>query len=234
MDKQAIHLSDLHRILFGDAPTIFALEVFIRSIITYLMLLVIIRWLGKRMRGQVTILEMAVMLTLGAIVSTAMQIPESGILMAALVLLCTLSFERGVSWLEFKSRRVERLTQGEISILVRDGVIQHREMAAVRISNLQLLADLRSKGVYNLGMVKRVYLESSGMFTIFKAKEEQPGLATFPFEDPDMLYKCQPAGPATCTNCGLVKENRDNAPCPNCGNNKWTGAIKSENRIYEK
>jgi uncharacterized membrane protein YcaP (DUF421 family) len=87
MNKQDIHLYDLHRILFGDAPTIFILEVLIRTIITYFVLLVITRWLGKRMSGQVSITEMAIMLTLGAIVSVAMQVPESGILMAALVLL---------------------------------------------------------------------------------------------------------------------------------------------------
>jgi uncharacterized membrane protein YcaP (DUF421 family) len=224
MDKQAIHLSDLHRILFGDAPTVFILEVLIRAVITYLTLLVVIRWLGKRMRGQVTILEMAVMLTLGAIVSTAMQVPESGILMATLVLLCTLSFERGISWLEFKSTRVERITQGQISILVRDGTVQQKEMAKVRISNLQLFADLRSKGIYNLGMVKRVYLEASGMLTIFKNKEEKPGLATFPTEDKAIGDKYKPLELLTCFNCGLIRQVGQTQPCRECGHEHWVHA----------
>ena len=199
MDKKSIHLSDLHRILFGDAPAIYIVEVFIRTLCTYFILLVVIRWLSKRMRGQVTILEMAFMLTLGAIVSTVMQVPECGILMAVLVLLCTLTFEWGLSWLEFKSTRVERITQGELTILVKHGVIQPKEMAAVRIFNPRLLADLRGKGIYNLGIIKRVYLEASGMFTIYKAKEQQPGLSTLPSEDPEIHRKCQPTDLFSCS-----------------------------------
>lgn len=67
MEKKDIHFNDLHRLLFGEAPAIFLLEVFIRTLFTYLILLVITRWLGKRMTGQLSITEMAVMLTLGAI-----------------------------------------------------------------------------------------------------------------------------------------------------------------------
>src|ERR1700760_1914703 len=99
MDKKDIHLYDWHRILFGDAPSIFLVEVFIRTLITYFILLIAIRWLGKRMSSQLSITEMAVMLTLGAIVSVAMQVPESGVLMAITVLICTLTFEKGLSWL---------------------------------------------------------------------------------------------------------------------------------------
>ena len=80
MKKEEIHRGDWHRILIGTAPTEFLLEVLIRTIIIYLFLLVTLRLMGKRMGGQLTISELAVMLTLGAIVSVAMQIPEKGLL----------------------------------------------------------------------------------------------------------------------------------------------------------
>lgn len=227
MDKDAIHISDIHRILFGDAPAIFLLEVFIRTIITYFILLTVTRWLGKRMTGQLSIAEMAVMLTLGAIVSVAMQVPESGILMAVMVLTCTLTFERGLAWLEFKNKKIERLSQGKLSILVKDGIIQQQEMSQVAVSNQQLFAELRSKGVYNLGMLKRVYLEASGIFSIYKVETEKAGLSTFPPDDSAIVKKYHPTTLFCCTNCGYVRRRpeQDSKICIDCGHEEWTGAI---------
>src|SRR3954466_6809645 len=110
MKKYEIHLADWQRMLFGQAPPIFLLEVFVRTLIIYVFLLFVLRWLGKRMSGQLTILEMAVMLTLGAIVSVAMQIPDRGLTLSMLVLFCTLAFQRGLSLWGIKSARIEELT----------------------------------------------------------------------------------------------------------------------------
>src|ERR1700710_487373 len=127
MKKEEIHIDDIQRILFGQTPPIFLLETFIRSLIIFVCLLVVVRWLGKRMSGQLTIMEMAVMLTLGAIVSVGMQVPDRGILLSILVLLVTLTFHRGLGKLGFKSARIEDLTQGKMSLLVKDGVLEVKE-----------------------------------------------------------------------------------------------------------
>src|SRR3954463_8233878 len=120
MKKFEIHLADWQRILFGQTPPVFLLEVFVRTLIIYMFLLFVLRWLGKRMSGQLTILEMAVMLTLGAIVSVGMQTPDRGITLSMIVLFCTLAFQQGLSWLGIKSARVEEISQGRISTLLKD------------------------------------------------------------------------------------------------------------------
>src|SRR5438874_3764069 len=99
MKKDEIHLEDIKRILFGQAPPEFLLETFIRTLIIYIVLLLVIRWLGKRMSGQLTIMEMTVMLTLGAIVAVPMQMPDRGLLQGILILLCVAGLQRGVSLL---------------------------------------------------------------------------------------------------------------------------------------
>lgn len=45
MNKDEIHLYDLRRILLGNAPVEFLLEIVIQSVITYIVLLVIVRLL---------------------------------------------------------------------------------------------------------------------------------------------------------------------------------------------
>jgi uncharacterized membrane protein YcaP (DUF421 family) len=226
MKKEEIHLDDIKRILFGQAPPIFLLEVLIRTLIIYIFLLFVVRWLGKRMSGQLTIMEMAVMLTLGAIVSVAMQVPDRGILLSMLLLLCTLLFHRGLGKLGFKNVGIEKLTQGRMSLLVVDGVMQMDEMRKCRVSHQQLFAQLRGSGIYNLGKVRRVYMEACGLFSIFEAGEDKPGLAVLPPDDQQMLNIQQQANMLACINCGLVKDKTNELlPCSDCGHDEWVGAV---------
>src|SRR5215217_53846 len=134
MDKKDIKIEDIQRILFGNAPPEFLLEVLLRSTLIYLVLLIIVRLLGKRMKGQLTITEMAVMITLGAIISAPMQVPDRGIFQAALVLVVIMLLQQGLTWLGIKSRRVEVLTQGRMKLLVKDGVVQLKDHKEVQIS----------------------------------------------------------------------------------------------------
>jgi uncharacterized membrane protein YcaP (DUF421 family) len=230
MKKEEIFLSDVYRILFGNAPIEFLLEVLIRTIIIYLVLIVVLRIMGKRMSGQLTISELAVMVTLGAIVSAPMQIPERGILQGVAVLIFALFFQRGLNYIAVKNKRAEKLIQGEEDILVKDAVMQLKALAANKISKQQLFASLRNEGIYNLGEVDRVYIEAAGLFSIFHAKKAKPGLSLFP--DPDheihtMQYSVQPEL-MVCCNCGTThKSCAARFSCEICGHKKCAAAIQS-------
>lgn len=228
MKKHEIHLEDWQRLLFGQTPPIFLLEVFIRTFIIYIFLLFTLRWIGKRMSGQLTILELSIMLTLGAIVSVAMQVPDRGIALSMFVLFCTLVFHHGLSWLGVKSARVEELSYGKISLLVKDGVLQLDEMSKCRISHQQLYAQLRDNGIFNLGAVQRVYLEACGLFTIVKTKSDKAGLPILPPDDKPALALLQSNEQMACYNCGrMANSNAELAACPNCGEQNWTHSVLS-------
>jgi uncharacterized membrane protein YcaP (DUF421 family) len=228
MKKHEIHLEDWQRILFGQAPPIFLLEVLIRTFIIYVFLLFTLRWLGKRMNGQLTILELSIMLTLGAIVSVAMQVPDRGITLSMFVLFCTLAVHRLVSWLGVKSARIEELSFGKMSLLVKDGVLQLDEMSKCRISNQQLFAELRSNGIFNLGKVQRVYLEACGLFSIIQSKSDIPGLPILPPDDRSALHLLQRHDQMACCNCGrMADQGNTSTVCPNCGNEEWTQTATS-------
>jgi len=227
MKKEELHLDDFQRILFGQAPPIFLVEVFIRTLLIFIFLMFVLRWLGKRMSGQLTIMEMAVMLTLGGIVSVGMQIPDRGIILSMLILLVTLVFHRGLGKLGFKSARIENLTQGELSLLVKDGTLQVKEMARCRISRQQLFAQLRSSEVYNLGKVKRVYIEACGVFSIFETEDPKPGLPVLPPDDQRMFALQSPVELIACVYCGTVKSKQQEGTsnCDSCGCHQFTDAV---------
>jgi uncharacterized membrane protein YcaP (DUF421 family) len=233
MKKDEIYLEDIKRILYGLAPPEFMLEVFLRTVIIYVALLFIVRWLGKRMSGQLTIMEMAVMLVVGAVVSVPMQVPDRGLLQGGLLLLCIVLFQRGISWLGFKSGKIEDLTQGKASMLVKDGILQLKEMKKVRISHQQLYSQLRQENIFNLGAVDRVYLEAHGLFSIFEAEKAKPGLSILPPDDQEIIqtkkqafnYAATPVELLACINCGYVKPKTKPEKCEDCGHEDWINAI---------
>src|SRR3954463_6332856 len=140
MEQSPPKFGEWHRLLFGDAPPAFLVEVVIRTLVVFIVLLVLARFLGKRMNGQLTITEMAVMLTLGAIAASGMQIPQRGILQALFVLILACVFQRSLTLLEMKSRRLEAKLQGSASLLVKNGVIELPGLKSARVSRDQLFA----------------------------------------------------------------------------------------------
>ncbi|TWR30924.1 DUF421 domain-containing protein [Mucilaginibacter pallidiroseus] len=230
MKKEEINLSDWTRILLGEAPPIFLLEVLIRSIITYVLLLIVVSWLGKRMSGQLTIMEMAVMLTLGAIVSVPMQTPDRGVLQGLTLLLCAVGFQRGISYIGFRSHKFENITRGKPNILVNDGLIDLEQMVANRISRQQLFSVLRGQKIFNLGAVERVYLEACDLLSVYPAAKPQYGLPIYPPDDAQdrngEMTSAEKAGDyKACVNCGNVTKENQHSPCRICGENSFTHAI---------
>ncbi|QJD96852.1 DUF421 domain-containing protein [Mucilaginibacter robiniae] len=234
MKKEEIHLEDFKRILFGQAPPEFLLETFIRTLIIYIVLLFIVRWLGKRMIGQLTIMELAVMLTLGAIVSVPMQVPDRGLLQGALLLVCAVFFQRGISLIGFRRGKFEDIAQGKTSLLVKDGVLQLEQMEKDRISRQQIYAELRQQKIFNLGMVDRLYAEAEGVFSVFKSNQPKSGLPILPPDDQEIMqiqHQASTQPPQSiqlmvCVSCGLIKpQSQQDTACNHCGHDEWVNAI---------
>jgi uncharacterized membrane protein YcaP (DUF421 family) len=227
MKKEEIHLGDWQRLLLGQAPLEFLLEVALRTLIIYIVLLLALRVLGKRMGAQLTVAELSVMIMLGGIVAVPMQIPDRGLLHGTLVLACLTGLYRGVNWLAFKYRRVERLTQGHLHIVVADGVLDLQVLAATRLSREQLFANLRAADIQQLGQVKRAYLEANGEFSIYEQKPPRPGLSVLPEKD-EAIRRAEPADEKfhVCQCCGQpAPAAGPSAQCPNCGRNHWAPGV---------
>jgi uncharacterized membrane protein YcaP (DUF421 family) len=230
MKKEDIHPFDLARIIFGEAPPLFLVEVFVRTLIMYIALLLFLKWLGKRMNSEISVMEMTIMIMVGAIISVPMQFPESGLLQGMLILLCTLGIYNGLNWLSVKKQSVEKLVQGEPVLLLKDGVLQLGVMEKSRVSRQQLFSILRNHRIFNLGQVRRVYLEACGLFSVFEQKEPRPGLPIFPPRDSALLDTQQEVVEPVCTNCGFVQRSAvSEEMCFKCGKISWIRA-----RIFQQ
>jgi len=229
MEKDEIHLNDIKRILFGQAPPEFLLEVFVRTLIIFTFCLVVVKWLGKRMSGQISVMEMTIMIIIGALISIPMQAPSRGLMQGLLLLIALYGIYTFVNWLGYKNKKTEILLHGKAIMLVKDNRLVIPEMKAAHISKQQVFAELRNKDVFNLGEVKRMYLEACGIISIYKEEKAKPGLLVFPVEDAVVIAPTSTLSEAcyACDNCGfVVGKTGTQSACKHCSCNAWTAAAK--------
>jgi uncharacterized membrane protein YcaP (DUF421 family) len=221
-----------NRLLLGNAPAGFLLELVVRVAVIYSVLLVLVRLLGKRMSGQVSNLELAVMMVLGAIVSPPFQMPERGMLPALVLLGGVLILHQGLTQLGARSRRAEEVTQGRPTLLLEDGRLHSDALHKAGLSNDQLFAVLRTHSVTHLGELKRVYFEACGEFSLLRASEPKPGLSVQPESDERLQAASAKGGGAwACRRCGHVVSEKNRASrCEHCGSDTWAEAVVAEAR----
>ena len=129
------------------------------------------------MKGQLSIGELAVILTLGAVIASALQLPTAGMLPSVVILLAALGMHRLTNWLVFKYRPVELAQQGD---LVRNGCLELATMRHHALSQEQLFGLLRNEKIAQLNELKRVYLEATGRLSYYRLAEPKPGLSILP------------------------------------------------------
>lgn len=230
MQPEDIHITDYMRIILGDVPWSFLIEVIIRIGFIYLLLMVSMRFMGKRMASTLSNSELAALVSLAAAVGVPMLAPERGMLPALIIAFIVVSIQRLISYYSYKSIKFEFVALGDISVLVKDGRMQLDVMKKNRVSPERLLAEFRSAGISNLGKVRRSYFEATGEFTNYIYENPRPGLCILPEWDESFRSEHQETVDTfACCNCGntIEKERDKDWPCSNCGEQEWASAIIS-------
>lgn len=150
---------------------------YIRTVILYLVLVGIIRLMGKRQVGQMEPSEFVVTMLVANLASIPMQ--DSGIsLLSGLVpMLTVLGVELLLSALCLRSIRLRRLLCGKPVILIENGRIIRENLRKTRVTLDELTGHLRQKDVLDLRAVQYAILETNGNLSVFPYPKEKPASA---------------------------------------------------------
>jgi len=231
MKPQQIHLDDWHRILIGDVPAAFYLELIIRAAFIYALLMVCMRLLGKRMSSRLSRLELAAITALAAAIGVPMMSPDRGLVPALVIAGIVVGMTRVIQALTVRNRRFEKIIEGDVDRLVENSTLRFTAMARVKISRERVFAHLRRQHIVHLGAVKRFYMESNGDFALILYEASRPGLSLLPDWDEEFwARKVKPTDVLLCRNCGIEKEGHTHTvgngiQCTNCGAAHWTHAV---------
>ena len=150
---------------------------YMRTLVLYLVLLTVIRLLGKRQIGQMEPSEFVVTMLIANLATIPME--EVGIpLYAGLVpMLAVLGAELVLSGLSMKNIRLRRLLCGKPVILIDNGRILRDNLLRTRVTMDELTGHLREKDVLDIRSVQYAILETNGNLSVFPYPAEAPASA---------------------------------------------------------
>jgi uncharacterized membrane protein YcaP (DUF421 family) len=223
MHKDDIKINDWLRILVGETPAVFFLEIILRAIIVYAILMIAFRSMGSRMASELNRIEQASLVTLAAAIGVPIQSPDRGIIPAVIIAIVVVLSGRLIARKSSRNEKFEKISQGKINTLVEDGTLMVSMIKKTTLTRERIFAQLRSNKIIHLGEVRRLYFESNGSFTIVKQETPMPGLVILPEHDLSFLATLPRTKEIVCCYCGHEKDEMNT--CNNCGKDKWEQAI---------
>ena len=150
---------------------------YMRTIILYLTMILVLRLMGKRQIGQMEPSEFVVSMMVANLATIPME--DDGIaLFAGFVPIATiLGAELVLSHLNLKNTRLRRLLCGKPVILIENGTIMQQNLRKARISLDELTGHLREKDVLDIQSVQYAILETNGNLSVFPYPKEKPASA---------------------------------------------------------
>ena len=145
----------------------------IRAFILYVLVFFCMRLMGKRQLGELQPTELVITILVSAIVAVPMQensLPLGNSIIAVLLLV---SLEIINSALSLKSPKLRSIFEGNSMVIIRDGVIDQKQLKRLRFSADDLLDQLRQKDVFDINDVRYAIIETNGQLSVMLKPEKE-------------------------------------------------------------
>jgi uncharacterized membrane protein YcaP (DUF421 family) len=144
------------------------MDVVLRASAIFLLLFVVLRLLGKRQLGQMTPFEFVGLVVLGDFVQQAVTHNDTS-MTAALLAVSTFGFWSLVlGWISYRSKAMRRLLEGQPRILIQDGKMLDAVLERDKITEAEVLSEMRLAGIGQLEQVQWGILEPSGKISFLE------------------------------------------------------------------
>lgn len=150
---------------------------YLRTIFLYLILVLVVRVMGKRQIGEMEPAEFVVTMLLANLAAIPMQDIGIPLLSGLVPILTVLGVELILAVLSMRFIRFRRLLCGKPVVLLENGVILQDNLRRTRVTLDELTEHLREKGVLDLSTVKYVILETNGQISVFPYGKYAPATA---------------------------------------------------------
>ena len=150
---------------------------YIRTIFLYLVLIAVVRLMGKRQIGQMEPAEFVVTMLVANLAAIPMQDGGIPLFSGFVPIVTVLGVELVLSALSMKNVRLRKLLCGKPVILIENGNILQKNLRKTRITLDELTGHLREKDVLDLNSVQYAILETNGNLSVFPYPKEMPASA---------------------------------------------------------
>ncbi|HHV59691.1 MAG TPA: DUF421 domain-containing protein [Clostridiaceae bacterium] len=150
------------------------LVAFVRTLILYILVVLVMRLMGKRQAGELQPFEFVAAIMISELAAIPMQ--NTGIpLINGIIPILTLLFAQiALSLICLKSNIVRGLIYGKPVILIENGRIQEKNLRKEMYTLIDLIEQLRMKNMHNIADVEFAILETTGQISIIPKSQKRP------------------------------------------------------------
>lgn len=149
------------------------LETSFRAMIGFVVLLILIRIIGKKQMGQLTIFTYITGIALGNIAGEMVIHKETPIIDGITGLLVWTILMIIVEYASLKLSKVRVLLDGEPTIVIKKGEINQEKLTAQRLNMDDLTMLLRTNNVFSIADVEYAILEPNGQLSVMKKPDKE-------------------------------------------------------------
>ena len=197
----------------------------------FLTIIIGLRMLGKRGVKQLSLFELVVIIGLGSAAGDPMFYKEVGIISSITVFVLIVLMYTLITYLIGKSKKFETLLEGKSICLIENGEFSIKNFKKENLGSDEFFAELRLKGISQLGQIEQAIEEVSGEISVFYFEDDEVkyGLSIMPDSLKGAIKYIQEEGYYSCTFCGHTEKKHIGKAgnCVKCKKDKW---VPSSNR----
>jgi uncharacterized membrane protein YcaP (DUF421 family) len=141
-------------------------SVALRTAIVYVVLVVFFRIAGTREAGQLSTLDLVVLLIIANAVQNAMVGENTSLAAGLIAAAIILGLDRGLNWVADRSARLRDAIEGDPILLVADGHVRPEALRDAGFTEPELGIALRQTGLLRTSEALAVYLERNGQLSV--------------------------------------------------------------------
>lgn len=144
------------------------IQILIQTIITFFILLLFTRLLGKKQLSQLTFFNYITGITIGSITAGMATLNGESYMKELFELAIWCALTALVGYIGLKSPKMRVVLDGEPTILIKKGIIDERALSSTRLNLDDLSMMLRQQEIFSLKEVDYAILEPNGTLSVLK------------------------------------------------------------------
>ncbi|WP_078552663.1 DUF421 domain-containing protein [Bacillus alkalicellulosilyticus] len=152
----------------------------LRTIFIYFIILFVLRFMGKREIGQLSVLDFVVSIMIAELAVVSIENIRVPMLNTIVPIVVLSIIQIIFAFISLKSERLRKLVDGKPSVLINQGKIDEGEMRKQRYNFDDLMIQLRQNKVSKLSDVEFAILEPSGKLSVIEKNDDENTVLPLP------------------------------------------------------
>lgn len=143
-----------------------------KTLLFLVVIIVILKIMGKRELGQLNSFDIVVFFMISELFSLSIDKPNENVMLTLVPILVIFLMQLIFSYLTLKSNKLRKVIEENPTLLIKDGILNIEKMRKLRYNIDDLMEQVRISGVDGISSIKHAVLESNGQLSvILKGKE---------------------------------------------------------------